>query len=76
MREPEFLRFASDATLVGLVGAAMLLLALVAMVAERRRQRRKAIDAVGWVPWTTVFLVCFFAGTILLALAVMGWVKG
>jgi len=76
MSEPAFLLFASDATLVGLASGALLLVALVAMFGERRRLRRTSIDAVGWVPWTTVFFLSFFPGTILLALAVKGWLAG
>jgi hypothetical protein len=76
MHEPAFLLFASDATLAGLWGGALLLVASIAILGERRRLRRKSIDAVGWVPWTTIFLICFFAGAILLALAVKGWVAG
>ena len=76
MREPDFLLFASDATLIGLWGAGLLLVALAAYLGERRRMRRKAIDAVGYVPWTTVFFIAFFCGTVLLAIAAMGWLKG
>ncbi len=76
MREPAFLVFASDATLLGLVGGALLLVALAATIGERRRLRRKQIDAVGWMPWTTVFVISFFAGMILLALAASGWAGG
>ena len=76
MKEPEFLRYASDATLLGIAGAAQLLIALAAMFGERRRLRRKAIDAVGWMPWTTVSVACFFVGTILLAMAGSGWLGG
>ena len=76
MKEPDFLLFASDATLLGIAGAALLLIALAAMFGERRRLRRNAIDAVGWMPWTTVSVACFFVGTILLAMAGSGWLGG
>jgi hypothetical protein len=76
MSEPDFLLFASDATLIGLAGGALLLLALLAFLGERRRMRRKHIDAVGWVPWTTLFFVAFFCGVCLFAVAVMGWLRG
>ena len=76
MAEPDFLRFASDATLAGLAGGALLLLAAFAGVAERRRLRRKHIDAVGWMPWTTVSFLAVFPGVTLLALAVKGWIAG
>jgi hypothetical protein len=76
MREPDFLLFASDATLVGLAGGASLLVALVAFVGERRRMRRKHIDAVGCMPWTTLFFVAFFCGVTLLAIGAVGWMRG
>ena len=76
MRLPPFLVFASDATWAGLAGAGLLLVALVAAVAERRRHRRTRIDAVGWMPWTSVFLLAFVAGIVLLGLAVRTWRPG
>ena len=76
MQEPDFLKFASDATLLGLVAGGLLLLALVAAIAERRRSKRKSIDAVGWVPWLTVFFLAFFPGVILMVFAVKGWLNG
>ena len=76
MHEPDFLRFASDATLVGLAGGVLLLIAVAAMAGERRRMRRKHIDAVGLVPWTGLFFVSFFCGAVLMAIAVTGWLKG
>ncbi|MBT2134258.1 hypothetical protein KK137_07940 [Croceibacterium sp. LX-88] len=76
MDEPEFLLFASDATLMGLTGGALLLVALAAMVAERRRQKRKHVDAVGCMPWTTLFFLCFFPGAILMWMALKGWLAG
>ena len=76
MEEPDFLLFASDATLAALAGGALLLLAAWSAVAERRRLRRKRIDSVGFMPWTAVFFVAFFPGVTLLALGVMGWLAG
>ena len=76
MTEPDFLRFASDATLAALAGGAFLLVAIVAAVAERRRVRREHIDAVGFMPWTTVSFLSFFPGAVLLLLAVKGWLAG
>ena len=76
MHEPDFLLFASDATLTGLAGGALLLLALAAGAAERRRIKRSRIDAVGCMPWTAVFFLTFFPGVILLALATKGWITG
>ncbi|MFC4255650.1 hypothetical protein GRI97_17810 [Altererythrobacter xixiisoli] len=76
MHEPEFLLFASDATLVGLSGGLLLVIAAVATLADRRRTRRTRIEAVGWVPWTAVYLLAAFVGIILLTLALKGWIAG
>ncbi len=76
MHEPTFLLFASDATLLALAGAALLLVALAAFLGDRRRMRRRHIDAVGWMPWTTLSVLTTFAGLSLLAMAVVGWLKG
>jgi hypothetical protein len=76
MEEPDFLLFASDATLAGLAGAGFMILAVVATFAEWRRSRRRNIDRVGWVPWTAVFLASFLLANVLLLLAVKGWLAG
>ena len=76
MHEPEFLLFASDATLLGLAGGALLLVAAVAFVGERRRLRRRHIDAVGWMPWTGVFFWALIVACVTLGLAAADWVKG
>ena len=76
MEEPDFLLFASDATLAALMGGALLVFAIVAALAERRRLRRRRIDAVGFMPWTALFMLAFFAGVTLMAVAVAGWLKG
>jgi len=76
MHEPDFLLFASDATLVALLAGALLAVAVVALIGERRRLRRKHIDAVGWMPWTTLSVLATFAGFSLLAAAVTGWLRG
>lgn len=76
MEEPDFLLFASDATLAALAGGGLLLLAVVAGFAERRRLRRSRIDAVGFMPWTAVFLLSFFPGISLLTIALTGWLAG
>jgi hypothetical protein len=76
MKEPDFLLFASDATVAALAGIALLLVAAASAVAERRRLRRNRIDAVGFMPWTTVSFLTFFPGVVLLALAAKGWIAG
>ena len=73
MRLPDWILFASDATLVGLAAGAMLLLAAFALLAETRRNRRKVIDRVGCMPWTLMFLACAVTGAGLLIVAVKGW---
>ena len=76
MPEPDFLLFASDATWAARAAGALLLVSLVAVVGERRRMRRRRIDAVGWMPWTTLSVLSFFLGATLLAMAVVGWLRG
>jgi hypothetical protein len=76
MHEPEFLRFASDATWLGLWAAGLLVFAAFGMVADRRRIRRKHIDAVGWLPWTTLSFLALFGGVVLLSFALKGWLAG
>jgi len=76
MHEPDFIHFASDATLIGLAAAALLAMSVASFLGERRRVRRKHIDAVGWMPWSTVSVLTTFAGLSLLAMAVTGWLKG
>jgi hypothetical protein len=76
VEEPDFLKFASDATWLGLAAGGLLVVAAVAAVAERRHIKRKSIDAVSWVPWLTVFFLAFFPGVILMVLAVKGWLTG
>ena len=76
MDEPDFLLFASDATLFGLAGLAALSVAGISLLGERRRLRRKHIDAVGWMPWTTLSVEATFVGLSLLAMAAMGWLRG
>ncbi|HEY6814583.1 MAG TPA: hypothetical protein VI168_03490 [Croceibacterium sp.] len=76
MEEPDFILFASDATLVGMAGAVLLTMSVATFFGERRRMRRKHIDAVGWMPWSAVSVLTTFAGLSLLAVAVTGWLKG
>ena len=70
---PDFIRFASEATVFGRWGGGMRLLSLTAFIGDRRRMRRKRIDAVGWMPWRDVAALSLFAGFVLLAVAVTGW---
>lgn len=72
----DFLIFASDAKLTGVVGGALLLLAVIALFAEKRRGKRKRIDAVGFMPWTFVFLASAICGAGLLTMAFKGWLAG
>ncbi len=73
MQLPDFIRFASEATVFGLWGGALLLVSLLAFLGDRRRMRRKAIDAVGWVPWRDLSALTLFAGLVLMAVAISGW---
>ena len=76
MKEPDFLLFASDATLIGLAGLAMLVLSFVAFMGERRRRNRRDIDAVGVLPWRDIAALTSLLGLLLMALAISGWLKG
>ena len=76
MRVPDFILFASDATLVGLFGGALLMVALLALFAEHRRNRRKQADAVGCMPWTLIFLSSAVSGSGLMIVAIKGWFGG
>ena len=73
---PDFIRFASEATVFGLWGGGMLLLSLTAFIGDRRRMRRKRIDAVGWMPWRDIAALSLFSGFVLLAVAATGWLGG
>jgi hypothetical protein len=70
---PDFIRFASTATVAGLWGGALLLVSFIAMVGDLRRRRRRHIDSVGWVPWRDVSALTAFAGLVLVAMAASGW---
>ena len=73
---PDFIRFASEATVFGLWGGAMLVVAAIAFIGDRRRMRRKRIDAVGWMPWRDIAALSLVAGFVLLAVAATGWLGG
>ncbi len=76
MHWPAFLRFASDATLVGLWAGGFLLLALFALLGDWRRSKRKQVDRVGCMPWTPIFLAAVTIGFGLMLVAVKGWLAG
>ncbi|MBE5073555.1 hypothetical protein IM511_04475 [Erythrobacteraceae bacterium E2-1 Yellow Sea] len=70
IQEPEFILFASDATLMALWGVGFVLLSMAAMWAEHRRKLQHPlarISKVGWVPWTSVYMGCLLIGGGLLA---------
>lgn len=73
---PDFLLFASDATLVGVWGIALLALAALSLVAEYRRSRRRHVEAVGCMPWTALFIIAAVTGAGLLTMALRGWMAG
>jgi len=72
---PDFIRFASEATVLALWGGALLLVSALAAFGDLRRRRRRHIDAVGWVPWRDVSALTAFAGLVLVVMAVSGWTK-
>jgi hypothetical protein len=72
---PDFIRFASEATVLALWGGALLLVSALAAFGDLRRRRRRHIDAVGWVPWRDVSALTAFAGVVLVVMAVSGWTK-
>lgn len=74
MELPAFLKFASDATIVGLWSGGFFLLAVLALLGDWGRARRKNIDRVGCMPWTPIFLACAMIGAGLLVVAVKGWI--
>jgi len=71
-----YLLLASDATILALIAAALLALSGLALWGDVRRRRRRHIDAVGLMPWRDIAALACFAGLILLAMAVVGWLKG
>lgn len=70
---PDFIRFASEATILGIWAGALLAISIGTAIGDWRRRRRRHIDAVGWVPWRDLSAVTAFAGLVLLAMAVSGW---
>ena len=76
MHWPQWLLFASDATLYALAGGALLLLSAVAMWGDRRRARRRDVDDVGIMPWRDIAALSTFAGLALLAFGLVGMLRG
>ena len=76
MHGPDWLLFASDATLYMVAGAAMLALSGLAMWGDRRRTQRKNVDDVGIMPWRDIAALSSFAGLALLAFGAVGWLAG
>jgi len=76
MKALHFLRFASDATILALIAGGVLMLSAFAFWGDVRRRRRRNIDAVGLMPWRDIAAISSIAGMVLLAMAVMGWIKG
>ena len=76
MKALHFLRFASDATILALIAGGVLAISALAAWRDVRRRRRRNIDAVGIMPWRDIAAISSIAGMVLLAMAVMGWIKG
>ena len=73
---PAFLLFASDATILALIAGGVLALSALALWRDRKRRQRSEIDAVGLMPWRDIAALSCFAGLVMLAMAVMGWIRG
>jgi len=76
MHEPDFILFASDATIYGLWGGGLLAISAFASWREHRRRKRKDINRVGIMPWRDVAALTAFAGLALMAFAAVGWLGG
>ena len=76
MKALHFLRFASDATILALIAGGVLAISALAAWRDVRRRRRRNIDAVGIMPWRDIAAISSIAGLVMLAMAVMGWIKG
>jgi hypothetical protein len=73
---PAFLLFASDATLFAVAAAGVLAISVLAFWRDRRRRQRREPDAVGLLPWRDIAALSSIAGLVMLAVAVMGWIRG
>ncbi|MEW4448470.1 hypothetical protein [Qipengyuania sp. JC766] len=76
MKLPDFVTFASEATIMALWGGGFLLLAALALLAERFQRKRTRFDRVGMINWTPIFLACAVVGGGLLAMAVPAMLRG
>lgn len=76
MEWPDFVKFASEATVLGLWAGGFLALAVLALAADWRRARRRQIDRVGCMPWTPLFLGFATIGSGLMLVAIKGWLGG
>ncbi|WP_338240584.1 hypothetical protein [Aurantiacibacter hainanensis] len=76
MHLPQWIRFASDATLYGLWGGAFLLVSLLSVWGDRRRAKRRDVDDVGLMPWRDIGALSGFLGLALMSFAAVGWLAG
>lgn len=73
---PDWIRFASDATLYALWAGALVLVSTISAWRDRQRRNRRDIDRVGLLPWRDIGALTGFAGLALLAFAAVGWLGG
>ncbi|WAT18766.1 hypothetical protein OZN62_04135 [Aurantiacibacter sp. MUD11] len=76
MRLPDWILFASDATVYGLWGGGFLLLSAFSAWGERRRAKRQDVDDVGIMPWRDIGALSGFIGLALMSFAAVGWLAG
>lgn len=76
MHLPDFILFASEATIYGMWGGALLAISAFASWREHRRRGRKDINRVGIMPWRDIGALTGFAGLALMAFAGVGWIGG
>lgn len=76
MMWPYFLRFAGEASWLVYSGLGLLALSALAAWGDYRRLHRRNIDAVGVMPWRDLSAMTSFAGLVLLAVGLLGWIGG